>query len=388
MIKQLIKNLIKPIIDSIIKLELVLYTQQTNYNKLLIIRPDNLGDFILFSPTIKYYHQLFPNKQIDILIAEINQELTEYFIPKNNQIILDNHKFSNNLFYRHKFLINLAKQGYHTAIYPVYSRSTNGDLIVRATRAQIKIGIDGDDNNISKKQLQKNNRLYTKLITIPKEIISELARNTFFIKILGAQFKTEMLLPEIQPDDNHRAQADELLKQNNLLDQNFCIIFPGAGKKFRIWPTKNYAAIADYLITQNIIPIICGVKSEQYLAQEINNQSNATIKITDLTGQTTIMTLAALLQKAKFYLGSDTGPLHLTCAVGTPVICLLGRTGFMRFFPYNQDTLNNKQHYVCSTKIIYNGKYKPTGKEKIDPLISDITIEQIKTKINEIIKTT
>ena len=45
-----------------------------------------------------------------------------------------------------------------------------------------------------------------------------------------------------------------------------------------------------------------------------------------LAPPTDLRALAALLAKARLFVGGDSGPLHLACAVGCPVIGLYGST--------------------------------------------------------------
>jgi ADP-heptose:LPS heptosyltransferase len=44
----------------------------------------------------------------------------------------------------------------------------------------------------------------------------------------------------------------------------------------------------------------------------------------DLTGQTTLLELAAIMRKAKIAIGNDTGPMHLAAALGVPSVVLFG----------------------------------------------------------------
>jgi len=41
-----------------------------------------------------------------------------------------------------------------------------------------------------------------------------------------------------------------------------------------------------------------------------------------MTGKTTLKQLASLLKKSRLLISGDSGPVHLACAVGTPVIVI------------------------------------------------------------------
>jgi len=53
-----------------------------------------------------------------------------------------------------------------------------------------------------------------------------------------------------------------------------------------------------------------------------------------MAGQTTFAQLAALLRCCQLALGSDSGPLHLASAVGTPTVHLFGPASPGKFGPW------------------------------------------------------
>ncbi len=55
-----------------------------------------------------------------------------------------------------------------------------------------------------------------------------------------------------------------------------------------------------------------------------------------LAGRTDLLTLAALLQRALLMITTDTGPMHMAAAVGTPTVALFGPTAPWRTGPYGK----------------------------------------------------
>jgi ADP-heptose:LPS heptosyltransferase len=66
---------------------------------------------------------------------------------------------------------------------------------------------------------------------------------------------------------------------------------------------------------------VWGVPSEKPLAESIVASSHGA---SQLAPATTVAQLAALCRRSAMFLGSDTGPMHLAVAVGTPTISLHG----------------------------------------------------------------
>ena len=112
------------------------------------------------------------------------------------------------------------------------------------------------------------------------------------------------------------------------------IISPAASKAERNWLPERYADLADYAHTKGFAVILCGGPTE--LERTLSQAILATAKqpITDLTGQTNLKQLLALLKHASLVLAPDTGPTHMAVAVGTPVIGLYGHSNPDRTGPY------------------------------------------------------
>jgi ADP-heptose:LPS heptosyltransferase len=66
-------------------------------------------------------------------------------------------------------------------------------------------------------------------------------------------------------------------------------------------------------------------------AEAITSQSDGAAV---LAPATSLLELAALLKRATLFVGSDTGPLHLAAAVGTPCVALFGASSAAACGPY------------------------------------------------------
>ena len=98
---------------------------------------------------------------------------------------------------------------------------------------------------------------------------------------------------------------------------------PGAGWPSKIWPAERYGELARHLAkTHGLASVaVWGVPSELPLAEPIVATSGGHARLAPPTSMTE---LAALCRRAALFVGSDTGPMHLAVAVGTPTISLHG----------------------------------------------------------------
>jgi heptosyltransferase-1 len=117
--------------------------------------------------------------------------------------------------------------------------------------------------------------------------------------------------------------ADEFLRERGLTGRRFALLNPGAGWPSKMWPTVRYGAIARHLGREHGVPTVAlwGVPSERPMAERIVETS---ARNAHMAPPTTMRELAALCRRASLFVGSDTGPMHLAVAVGTPAISLHG----------------------------------------------------------------
>jgi lipopolysaccharide heptosyltransferase I len=127
-------------------------------------------------------------------------------------------------------------------------------------------------------------------------------------------------LPELLPDAR---MADEFLRGSRLTARRFAVLNPGAGWPSKIWPAERYGELARRLAREHDLPSVAvwGGASELPLAETIVAASDGHARLAPPTSMTE---LAALCRRAALFVGSDTGPMHLAVAVGTPTISLHG----------------------------------------------------------------
>ena len=128
------------------------------------------------------------------------------------------------------------------------------------------------------------------------------------------------------------ARADEILAAAEM-PRGLAIINPGAGWPSKLWPPERFAAVARYLgHDRGLLSLVVWAGSqERLLAERIVSASEGyawTAPATSLTE------LAAPVRRARLFVSSDTGPLHLAAAVGTPCVALFGPMPAERNGPY------------------------------------------------------
>ena len=99
----------------------------------------------------------------------------------------------------------------------------------------------------------------------------------------------------------------------------------GAAKR---WPAEKFIAAAKEIQRRtDCVWILFGGKGDFKLAAQIESEiQNSKFKIQNLSGQTSLRELMALLKLCRVVLTNDTGPMHVAAALGTPVVVPFGST--------------------------------------------------------------
>ena len=384
------KEALKSIVDSVILAEALFVRPRKKpadeKRKVLILRKDGLGDCIVFYPTLKAYRRYYKDADITLVFPKYFESLAP-IVGKDlaDRVIWFDHKaFSSDLLYRRGFLLDLYRQGYDVALYPVFSRESIGDKMMRMTRAKERIGFDGDPSVQGETAKLKGDRSYTRLISPPPAIRLEIERDRYFAeKVTGT--RCDIGFPAFDIKKLPSSKAADLIDRCGLTGKKFAVIFPGAGAPYRIWPEERWAKAIDHISAKGIAPLICGSGKDTGLAQKIS--SIAASKAFDITGKTDLADLAHILARASFYFGSDTGILHLAVAVKTPTAAIVGSGGLYRFFPYG-DPKTNRAIYDRSqsydTGIWTDAKKLKPG--EIHPSIKAITVKQALGELDSLIE--
>jgi len=132
------------------------------------------------------------------------------------------------------------------------------------------------------------------------------------------------------------------------LDGGFAVVHPGAGWPSKRWPLERFAAVTRYLGLRCGLPtmVVWGSPAEREMAGQIVAGSRGHAH---LAPPRTLRELAALSSRARLFVGSDSGPLHLAAAVGTPCVGLYGPWPAERHGPYGP------QHVVVQKMTMFHG---------------------------------
>ena len=127
--------------------------------------------------------------------------------------------------------------------------------------------------------------------------------------------------------EEKRRRADEFLRKFGVR-QGAMRIAIGAGASYgsaKCWPPSRFADVANRLQAEmDADVLLVGTAAEAAVSIAIT--SEMTRPPIDLTGQTAIADLPALLSLCQLFIGNDSGAMHVAAAVGLPIVAVFGPT--------------------------------------------------------------
>lgn len=136
----------------------------------------------------------------------------------------------------------------------------------------------------------------------------------------------EPLLPPLPVDCAAEARVLNMLPSSDPL----VLLYPGAGWGAKRWPVERYGAVASALKAQGYAVVVNRAPGEEQLADDVVRASgNAAVAMT-----TDLAELIAMTRRSVLAIGGDTGPVHLACALGKPVVGIYGPTDPARNGPW------------------------------------------------------
>jgi heptosyltransferase-3 len=270
--------------------------------KILFITLSNIGDVILTTPVLEYLHTKYPKAKIDIVGDLRSKEIFDACRYKNIFYIKDKSK---GLIGNIKLINKLRQKEYDIAI------DLRTDFYLFFIKA-------------NKKFFKRNN----------KNTHSALKHFSAIEDDLNKIPNTNIWIPEYIIE-----------KVKNKIPKNakkiLCLGL-GANSTHKIWPTSNYVELC-YLLTNKFDTfILLGSKNEQQYSKIFKKGFNE--NVIDLCGYLTILESAAILKKANFFIGNDSGLGHIASATKTKSFTIFGDGSPLRYKPFSMESYFYQNH--------------------------------------------
>jgi heptosyltransferase-1 len=302
---------------------------------ILIVKLSAIGDVLHTLPAVNALRVHYPEARITWVVEESAAALVEGHPALDRVLVSRRKRWVKALLSRDRcrealreirgFIRALRDTRYDLVI--DFQQLLKSGVIVALARGRVKAGFGPGMQHMEMSYLFLNRR-------IPRVSMEHhaLLRNLMLIGALGVP--TSEVAYRLPVDGADRKEVERILKREGIAQRRRLVaVNPVAQWETKLWPNRRFAALADRLAREYGADIVfTGGPDDRPIVADI--VSRMAMPAVDLAGQTTLRTLAALFQRARLVISTDTGPMHLAAAVGTPVVAVFGPTAPWRTGPF------------------------------------------------------
>lgn len=296
---------------------------------ILIIKPDHIGDYILFRNFIQEIKNIEKYKHCNI-ICVFNTRIKEMaeFLDKDtidNFIFIDLKEYILGEWYYKRKNQEITQLKYSLVINALYNKFLKFEELISNIDCKKKYVLYESVYDKNKQYKNNHGLKYYKMIDVSskKEFIYE-GTKKFFKKIFNSEMKN--IYPQISLKNDER--------YNFNTTDNFITIFIGADDAYRKWSIYNYITVIKYILgATNLNIVLCGSEQEYLdsikIEEEISNS-----RLYNLTSKTSLIDMLYIVKDSKFVLSNETGIVHMAIALNVYVLVISNANHFGKFTPY------------------------------------------------------
>ena len=348
-------------------------------NRLLIIRPDHLGDMLLTTPAIKAIKAQRPQLSIHVLCGDSCADLLVPFDEIDRVLTLPFPGFQRVEAARgNPYLLalqsarTLRQVGYDSAI---IMRPDHwwGALLSYLAGIRQRVG-------------------YSEPGVAPFLTVALALRHQHVVEQnwrLAEAFLESPLPGEIRLDfplqTADSGSIDSLLSDRGIsAGTPIVCIHPGSGASSKLWLAEKWAAVGDAIAGEfDAAVVFTGTAGDRQMIGDIAAKMESPSH--DFAGSTKVGELAALYRRALIVLGPDSGAMHVAAAVRTPTVALFGPADPIEFAPWG----DSRRHAVvgfsiaCSPCRVLDWRH---DKREYHPCVRDISVERVLAEARRVLK--
>jgi lipopolysaccharide heptosyltransferase I len=295
--------------------------------KILIVKLGSIGDIVHTLPALAAIHDSLPGAEISWVVEKRSAEILRGNPLISRLIEIDTKSLRRNVNPR-KFLAQVRSELQKL-------RDVKFDLALDF-QGLLKSALVGKLSGAKKIYGFSSSSLKepASRIFLSRSVRTSLRSNVILKNLNLANRALKLKLPAgviedisfpIQLHDAHYAEAEKIAA---LAGGDFAILNPGGGWPAKLWPAERFGQLADRLWKELKIASVVtyGPGEEELAGRVISAAGSGSVHPAPVS----LKGFFALAQKARVYVGGDTGPTHLAVAANTPVVGIFGPTEWWR----------------------------------------------------------
>jgi len=291
---------------------------------IVLLQLKRIGDLILTLPAIATLRENFPTAQMTLAISSECADLLPA-IPNVNRILVVRRNLLDLVLF-----LGLARQRFDYCV--DFTRNDRSALLAFLSGARKRIVYRRRD-----RFQEQRARVYSDFVKVRKLAMHTIDYNLALVGPLGVRNVSRALRLELPQKAREKANA---LRRNSKINEPYVIFHPGSARAEKFWEPRRWADVIEHARSGSQMSVVLtggASKVERKHLREINDRLRK--PIVDLSGKTDLLTLAALIERARLLVTVDSAPMHFAAATQTPQVILFGPTNPFHWRPLESPAL-------------------------------------------------
>ena len=328
---------------------------------IVYLRPDTIGDLILFTPALGLFMAEWPKARHIIVVREGYESLAPLFPKALEWMVARLNPFKRRPSECRRelseLLGELAALGPELILAPTLNR-TWLEIAVAAHFANVRSAVLGgaDVDPIFAAALRLDLSVdpassFKETVAADRSSGDVESQHRFAEKVIGRSLPA--VLPSVEVSRDLSAKARAIAAGHGLVEGKWAAVFPGglANVSVKAWRARGFAEVVAWLQAKKKMPVLLLAHGDEAPGVEAVlaglEGSGGPRPGVWLGKDGELPLLAALLKDSGLYVGHDTGAMHMAGAVGRPVVGIFGGGHWPRFRPSARQAVSVVQPLPC-----------------------------------------
>lgn len=298
-----------------------------DFKRILIVKLSSIGDVVHTLPVLSALRKKYPESYIAWVVKKKAADIIASHPHLNEVILYEGVRKTAQRLRSLKFDLAIDLQGLFRS-----------GLLTFLSGAKTRLGF-------SRANSRELSYLFLNLRVTPEEEDRHVIdKNLSLLRPLGIEVKEKEFI--IPVSDKNKEYIASFLREKGIAPNDLLIALnPGASWSSKLWPEERWAELTDRLIEKLKAKAIFlwGPEERKTVDSIVARMENRPL----ISCRTNLKELAVLISKCQLFVGGETGPLHIACALNIPTVALIGPTDSVRNGPYGEGHMVIEKDLPC-----------------------------------------
>ena len=319
-----------------------------NFERILLIKPSAVGDIVHTIPVLVRLRERYPEARIDWFVTPENADLVRHHPDLSNVVLFDRRRYARfgREWFATKGMLNLLRTlrgGRYDLVVDLHGQLRSA-LFTVATGAPVRVGFERTREGAW--------LVYSHHIPLLAQQVHAVDRYLWLGRVLG--FEAGVPDFRIYLPESIDARLDELLSAHGMArgrdgGQSLALLVPGTVWETKHWRVDGFAGVARHLLRSGFQVVLAGAPKDRARCRQVAALCG---EVCDLSGQTTLAEMIALVRRAAVCVTNDSGSMHLATALDRPLVSIFGPTNPVLTGPYGRSDAVVQAHVPCSPCLL------------------------------------